>query len=37
MDIKNIFAILGALIILFCTVPYIIDVVKRKTKPNIIT
>jgi hypothetical protein len=37
MDIKNIFAILGALIVLFCTVPYIIDVVKRKTKPNIIT
>jgi hypothetical protein len=37
MDIKNIFAVLGALIALLCTVPYIIDVLKRKTKPNIIT
>ena len=37
MDIKNIFAIAGAVIVLFCTVPYIIDVVRRKTKPNIIT
>ncbi|MDB5159749.1 MAG: hypothetical protein JWO99_12 [Candidatus Saccharibacteria bacterium] len=34
---KELFAILGAGIILFCTLPYIIDVVKRKTRPNIVT
>ncbi len=34
---KELLAITGALIILFCTVPYIIDTVKGKTKPNIVT
>ena len=34
---KDIFAIVGAVIVLFCTLPYIIDVVKKKTKPNIVT
>ena len=34
---KEIFAFIGAFIILFCTLPYIIDVVKKKTKPNVIT
>jgi len=34
---KEVFAIAGATIILFCTLPYIIDVVKKKTKPNIVT
>lgn len=34
---KDIFAYVGALIAIFCTLPYIIDIVKRKTKPNIIT
>jgi len=34
---KEVFAILGAVIVLFCTVPYILDVVKRKTRPNIVT
>jgi hypothetical protein len=37
MDIKILFAFLGSFIVLFCTLPYIIDVVKHKTKPNIIT
>ena len=31
------FALLGSVIILFSTLPYIVDVVKRKTKPNIVT
>ena len=31
------FALLGSVIILFSTFPYIVDVVKRKTKPNIVT
>jgi hypothetical protein len=34
---KELFAFLGAFIVLFCTLPYIIDVVKHKTRPNIIT
>ena len=34
---KDIFAFVGAFIVLFCTLPYIIDIVKRKTKPNIVT
>ncbi len=34
---KDIFALIGAFIVLFCTLPYIIDVVKKKTKPNIVT
>lgn len=34
---KDIFAFLGAFIVLFCTLPYIIDIVKGKTKPNIVT
>jgi hypothetical protein len=34
---KSIFAIAGALIILFCTLPYIIDIVRGKTRPNIVT
>lgn len=34
---KEVFAILGAVIVLFCTLPYVIDVVKRKTRPNIVT
>lgn len=34
---KDLFAFLGAFIVLFCTLPYIIDVVKHKTRPNIIT
>lgn len=34
---KEVFLILGAVLALFCTLPYIIDVVRRKTKPNIVT
>ena len=34
---KDTFAFIGAIIVLFCTLPYIIDVIKKKTKPNIIT
>jgi hypothetical protein len=34
---KDVFAFLGAFIVLFCTLPYIIDIVKGKTKPNIVT
>jgi len=34
---KDIFAFIGAFIVLFCTLPYIIDIVKKKTKPNIVT
>lgn len=34
---KDFLAIIGASIMLFATVPYIIDIVKRKTKPNIVT
>jgi uncharacterized protein with PQ loop repeat len=34
---KDVFALIGAIIILFCTLPYIIDVIKKKTKPNIVT
>ncbi len=34
---KDIFAFIGAFIVLFCTLPYIIDIVKGKTKPNIVT
>ena len=34
---KEIFAVAGAILILFCTLPYIVDVVKKKTKPNIVT
>lgn len=37
MHMKDVFAIAGAAIVLFCTLPYIADVVKKKTKPNIIT
>lgn len=37
MNMKDLFAIVGAVIVLFCTLPYIIDVVKKKTKPNIVT
>ena len=34
---KEVFAILGAVVVLFCTVPYILDIVKQKTRPNIVT
>lgn len=34
---KDILAYAGALIAIFCTLPYLIDIVKRKTKPNIVT
>ena len=34
---KDTLAFIGAFIVLFCTLPYIIDVVKKKTKPNIVT
>jgi hypothetical protein len=34
---KNALAIIGGLIAAFSTVPYLIDIVRRKTKPNIVT
>jgi len=34
---KDIFAYVGALIAIFCTLPYLVDIVRRKTKPNIVT
>lgn len=34
---KDVFAVIGAGLMLFCTVPYIIDIVHGKTKPNIVT
>lgn len=34
---KDILAFVAACIMLFCTVPYIVDIVKGKTKPNIVT
>jgi hypothetical protein len=34
---KDLFAVLGAVVILFSTVPYIVDIVRRKTKPNIVS
>lgn len=37
MDYKEILAIIAAVIAVFSTVPYLIDIVKRKTKPNIVT
>ncbi len=35
--LKEIFAVLGAGIILTCTLPYIVDIVRGKTKPNVVT
>ena len=34
---KSFFAVLGAGIILFCTLPYIVNIVRGRTKPNIVT
>ncbi len=34
---KEVFLILGAVLAVFCTLPYIIDIVKGKTRPNIVT
>jgi hypothetical protein len=34
---KNVFAFTGAVIMLFCTLPYIFGIVKGKTRPNIVT
>lgn len=34
---KNALAIIGGLIAAFSTVPYLIDIVRKKTKPNIVT
>jgi hypothetical protein len=34
---KNALAIIGGLIAAFSTVPYLIDIVRRKSKPNIVT
>lgn len=34
---KEILALIGSFIMLFCSVPYIRDTVKGKTKPNIVT
>jgi hypothetical protein len=34
---KGILAFTAAFLMLFCTVPYIIDIVKGKTKPNIVS
>lgn len=34
---KDVLAFVAAFLMLFCTLPYIIDIAKGKTKPNIIT
>lgn len=34
---KEILAIAGAILITLCTIPYVIDTLKGKTKPNIVT
>jgi hypothetical protein len=34
---KDILAVSGACIMLCCTIPYVIDIVKGKTKPNIVS
>jgi hypothetical protein len=34
---KNLLAVVGALISTFATVPYIIDIIRKRTKPNIVT
>jgi len=34
---KNTLAVIGGLIAAFSTLPYLIDIVRRKTKPNIVT
>jgi hypothetical protein len=34
---KELFALIGALLAAVSTIPYLIDIVRRKTKPNIVT
>lgn len=34
---KETLAVVAAIIMLLCTVPYIVNIIRRKTKPNIIT
>lgn len=36
-DVKDVLAFVAAFVMLFATLPYIIDIIKGKTKPNIIT
>jgi hypothetical protein len=35
--VKDTFALSSVIIVLFCTLPYILDTVKKKTRPNIVT
>lgn len=37
MDIKTVFIIVSSLLTVACIVPYIIDVVRRKTKPRVVS
>lgn len=37
MDMRNALALIGALLATFSTLPYIIDIVKKRTKPNVVS